>query len=400
MMNWNKTFHTDDVQLTDDVYNLSFISSHNVITNSNIIIYILFKLDGNKSSLSLKCVNKQMDIEINNLGNVECIRHNMSYVVRHWRVKIYPEKRSVLCMHLRPNADQKKNLILCTYTFRIELAFSIYFSNFEFRQVGTALLYIRGWGGPRTRAKKILSTLQKKNVSEKLKISVWLVFKLQPYKKIDSVKNWFCVKIPVFPSFFFLFFSIFLKAVGKCLLFTSIMHQGYSLFHRKPPPKFEIEALFRLVMLYTDTKKTYIIDIYSVPKSFYTLRNTEQHIHTTKMLIWYQYTMVYSFGSLLSFQRLNLQITQTFKYVLGTHSILTKYKKKHALIRQSLLDFLLSHIKSEIRYRRILWGFNERLNCLTGILGLQQYFSTCGTWKTLGFNFEQLTIKLVTVLIN
>jgi len=33
------------------------------------------------------------------------------------------------------------------------------------------------------------------------------------------------------------------------------MHQGYSLCHRKPPPKFEIEALFRLVMLYTDTKK-------------------------------------------------------------------------------------------------------------------------------------------------
>ncbi|KAE9521768.1 hypothetical protein AGLY_017819 [Aphis glycines] len=33
------------------------------------------------------------------------------------------------------------------------------------------------------------------------------------------------------------------------------MHQVYSLFHRKLPPKFEIEALFRLVMLYTDTKK-------------------------------------------------------------------------------------------------------------------------------------------------
>ncbi|KAE9533034.1 hypothetical protein AGLY_009462 [Aphis glycines] len=30
---------------------------------------------------------------------------------------------------------------------------------------------------------------------------------------------------------------------------------GYSLFHRKPSPKFEIEVLFRLVMLYTDTKK-------------------------------------------------------------------------------------------------------------------------------------------------
>ena len=30
---------------------------------------------------------------------------------------------------------------------------------------------------------------------------------------------------------------------------------GYPLCHQKPPPKFEIEALFRLVKLYTDTKK-------------------------------------------------------------------------------------------------------------------------------------------------
>ncbi|KAE9533243.1 hypothetical protein AGLY_009284 [Aphis glycines] len=94
-------------------------------------------------------------------------------------------------------------------------------------------------------------TLQKKIL---ITIENFSVFVLQPYKKIDSVENWFCVKIAVFPSFFFLLFSIFLKTVGKCLLFTSIMHQGYSLFHRKPPPKFEIEALFRLVMLYTDTK--------------------------------------------------------------------------------------------------------------------------------------------------
>ncbi|KAF0767690.1 Uncharacterized protein FWK35_00005207 [Aphis craccivora] len=43
--------------------------------------------------------------------------------------------------------------------------------------------------------------------------------------------------------------------VGKQLLLTCIMHQGYLLLHRKPPPKFEIGTLFRLVMLYTDTKK-------------------------------------------------------------------------------------------------------------------------------------------------
>ncbi|KAE9526937.1 hypothetical protein AGLY_013585 [Aphis glycines] len=70
-----------------------------------------------------------------------------------------------------------------------------------------------------------------------------LVFELQLYKKIDLFENWFCVKIPVLPSLF-LFFSIFLKTVGKCLLLTCIMHQGYSLFHRKPPLKLEIEALF------------------------------------------------------------------------------------------------------------------------------------------------------------
>ncbi|KAE9541256.1 hypothetical protein AGLY_004501 [Aphis glycines] len=42
------------------------------------------------------------------------------------------------------------------------------------------------------------------------------------------------------------------------------MHQGYSLCHRKPSLKLEIEALFRLVMLYRDTKtkkKTHIIKL-------------------------------------------------------------------------------------------------------------------------------------------
>ncbi|KAF0773984.1 hypothetical protein FWK35_00004421 [Aphis craccivora] len=39
---------------------------------------------------------------------------------------------------------------------------------------------------------------------------------LQPYKKIVLVKNWFCVKIPVFPSFFFFFlFFPLLKTIGK-----------------------------------------------------------------------------------------------------------------------------------------------------------------------------------------
>ncbi|KAE9539972.1 hypothetical protein AGLY_005224, partial [Aphis glycines] len=102
-------------------------------------------------------------------------------------------------------------------------------------------------------SKFFLPTLQKKIC---IKIENFSVFELQPYKKINSVENWFCVKIPVFPSFFFLFFSIFLKTVRKCLLFTFKLHQGYSLFHRKLPPKFEIEALFRLVMLFITKDET------------------------------------------------------------------------------------------------------------------------------------------------
>ncbi|KAE9525937.1 hypothetical protein AGLY_013986 [Aphis glycines] len=97
----------------------------------------------------------------------------------------------------------------------------------------------------------------KKKFAQKSKISVFLNY--------NHIKNRFSRKLVLrknsrFTVIFLLFFSIFLKTVGKCLLFTSIMHKRYSLFHRKPPPKFEIEALFRLVILYTDTKKkTHII---------------------------------------------------------------------------------------------------------------------------------------------
>ncbi|KAF0771820.1 hypothetical protein FWK35_00003273, partial [Aphis craccivora] len=75
---------------------------------------------------------------------------------------------------------------------------------------------------------------------ENLKYLQGLVFELQPYKK-----NRFGRKLVLRKN------SRFSKTIGKCLLFTFIMHQGYSLFHRKLPPKFEIEALFLLVILYT-----------------------------------------------------------------------------------------------------------------------------------------------------
>ncbi|KAE9545521.1 hypothetical protein AGLY_001064 [Aphis glycines] len=46
-------------------------------------------------------------------------------------------------------------------------------------------------------------------------------------KNIDLVKNWFCVKISVFPSLFYVFLIFFFfKTIGKCLLLTSIMHQN------------------------------------------------------------------------------------------------------------------------------------------------------------------------------
>ncbi|KAE9537279.1 hypothetical protein AGLY_006302 [Aphis glycines] len=62
------------------------------------------------------------------------------------------------------------------------------------------------------------------------------------------------------------------------------MHQGYTLFHRKPPPKFEIEALFRHVLLYKDTnknKKTHIIVKLIVLKYTQKLGFTDTYFNTT-----------------------------------------------------------------------------------------------------------------------
>ncbi|KAF0763328.1 Uncharacterized protein FWK35_00003819, partial [Aphis craccivora] len=47
-----------------------------------------------------------------------------------------------------------------------------------------------------------------------------LIFDLQPYKKIDLVENWFCVKIPVFLLFFWGVFLTLLKTIGNFLLLT------------------------------------------------------------------------------------------------------------------------------------------------------------------------------------
>ncbi|KAE9532784.1 hypothetical protein AGLY_009865 [Aphis glycines] len=65
------------------------------------------------------------------------------------------------------------------------------------------------------------------------------------------------------------------------------MHQGYSLFHQKPSPKFEIEALFRLVMLYTDTKKKKYIIVKSIHSSFRSESKSDRWIQTR----WTLYTI-------------------------------------------------------------------------------------------------------------
>ncbi|KAE9528889.1 hypothetical protein AGLY_012464 [Aphis glycines] len=142
--------------------------------------------------------------------------------------------------------------------------------------------------------KFFLSTLQKKNSrknrnfqcsinnSKKSKNFENLTF--LSYNHIPK-KNRFGRKLVLrknsrFSVTFFLFFSIFLKNVGKFLLLTSIMHQGYSLCHRKPPPKFEIKALFRLVMLYTDTQKKPQIIVESIHSSL----RSESKIYKWKSL--------------------------------------------------------------------------------------------------------------------
>ncbi|KAE9536604.1 hypothetical protein AGLY_007006 [Aphis glycines] len=77
------------------------------------------------------------------------------------------------------------------------------------------------------------------------------IFELQPYKKIDSVENWFCVKIPVFPSFFFVFLDFF----ENCWkMFTFYLYNAPRIF------TFPSETTPELCCTQTQKKKkTYII---------------------------------------------------------------------------------------------------------------------------------------------
>ncbi|KAE9524092.1 hypothetical protein AGLY_015457 [Aphis glycines] len=84
-----------------------------------------------------------------------------------------------------------------------------------------------------------LDTLFRKNLKFKHNTNIKISRKFQVFTVISF--NYYHIKNRF--DHFFVFLD-FWKTVGKCFLLTLIMHQGYSLCHRKPPPKFEIEALF------------------------------------------------------------------------------------------------------------------------------------------------------------
>ncbi|KAE9529707.1 hypothetical protein AGLY_011803, partial [Aphis glycines] len=100
-------------------------------------------------------------------------------------------------------------------------------------------------------------------------------FDLQFYKKINFVENWFCVKMSIFLHFFVVS-SIFMKTTGNVLLFFSIMHQGYSLCHRKPPLKIEIvkDIVYNTNLLLTVMTVQDFNDNFQ--KKFLSLFNTHQ----------------------------------------------------------------------------------------------------------------------------
>ncbi|KAE9534049.1 hypothetical protein AGLY_008785 [Aphis glycines] len=89
----------------------------------------------------------------------------------------------------------------------------------------------------------------KKKYLEKLKISIFKksqkykhfvkisIFELQPYKK-TICRKLVLRKNSRFSVIFFFVFLDFFENCWKMLTFTSIMHQEYSLLHRKPPHRF------------------------------------------------------------------------------------------------------------------------------------------------------------------
>ena len=117
------------------------------------------------------------------------------------------------------------------------------------------------------------------------------------------------------------------------------MHQGYPLFHRKQRLKFEIEALFRLVMLYTDTKKTHII-----VKSIHSSHRSESKTHHCKVNAFV--TQNLKFKSKVSQSGLGLGVTPGLYIIFKTYY----YVSKLILTTNFLLQFCILHIDCRLPF--------------------------------------------------
>ncbi|KAE9528495.1 hypothetical protein AGLY_012066 [Aphis glycines] len=123
----------------------------------------------------------------------------------------------------------------------------------------------------------------------------------------------------------------------KCLLLTSIIHQGYSLFHRKPPLKFEIEALYRLVLLYRHKKKNTPIIVESIHSSL-RLESKINLLHNIENFAEY---LVFLFILIKNIdQNIWLKIILSYNFV-GV-KITCKFKKK-TISQKFMLDLLQFH---------------------------------------------------------
>ncbi|KAF0751571.1 Uncharacterized protein FWK35_00022784, partial [Aphis craccivora] len=73
--------------------------------------------------------------------------------------------------------------------------------------------------------------------------------------KLIWSKTGFALKFPFFFNLFLVFPGVF-KNYWEIQKMTSPMHQLDSFCYQKPPPKFEIEASFQHVLVYTKKKNT------------------------------------------------------------------------------------------------------------------------------------------------
>ncbi|KAE9521969.1 hypothetical protein AGLY_017633 [Aphis glycines] len=102
------------------------------------------------------------------------------------------------------------------------------------------------------------------------------VFKLKSYLNIDLVGFRFYVRFAVFGHFFFVYLNSYENCWGM-FTFDVFAHQGLSICSRKPPSKFDIGSLLRLVMLYKETKKKKFQKSINNSKNTYLFENSTIH---------------------------------------------------------------------------------------------------------------------------